>query len=126
MPRTTVSSTRKAVAERDIEPEPEDETSARVPVATTNDAVVEASQRLVSAWASGTEAILRGVFNVQNALLDADLSLIESIASDSRAAGQQWGESLRLGQEATLDMLRAASRAVRTAEDSGIASTASG
>ena len=124
MPRTTTSSTRKAVPQGDTEPE--DETSTRVSTASTNDAVVDASQRLFSAWTDGTEAILRGVFSAQNALLDADLSLIERMASDSRTAGEQWGEALRLGQEATLDILRSASRAIRKVEDSSIVSTASG
>ena len=75
------------------------------------DVSTEAGRRALSAWVNGTEATLLGTFDVQNAALDASLSVLEAADNSSREALQQWAEAARQAQQAALEAWRTSMRA---------------
>ena len=92
-----------------------DEASAEVvqsEMSETVDTLSDASTKLVISFGNSAEAFLRGAFQVQNALVEAELQMIGTAAEATQAAGKQWLEAVRQGQEAALELVRASTRAV--------------
>jgi hypothetical protein len=78
----------------------------------------DVSRKLFDAWVEGAEAALRASFELQNAGLNASLSLLESTAAAERAALQQWDAAAHQAQQAALEAFRAQVRAAQRASES--------
>src|SRR5436853_4507332 len=68
------------------------------------------SKQILDAWASTTEATLKASFDLQNAAIDSGRSLIGPEGNSNQALYQQWANSVRMAQQATLDALDATKR----------------
>jgi hypothetical protein len=67
----------------------------------------EANRKLFQAYAQGVEAAIRGGFEVQNAVFAAGQSVLDASTTSSRNVVQQWTESAREAQQATLELWQA-------------------
>jgi hypothetical protein len=68
---------------------------------------LEANRKLFNAYAQGVEAVLKGGFEVQNAIFAAGMSFLDASTNSSRNVVQQWTEAAREAQQATLDAWQA-------------------
>jgi hypothetical protein len=78
--------------------------------AATEDAT-DISRKLFDAWVAGAEAALQASFELQNASLNASMSLLEATAATERTALQQWDAAAHKAQQAALEAFRAQVRA---------------
>lgn len=107
MPRTP-----SRAASRRTERAAEAESGAREVVAQSADTMESAASKLISAYADGTQVLLEAAFTIENAIVEAELALFGTAADTARTAGKQWVDALRIGQEATIDLVRGLTQAV--------------
>jgi hypothetical protein len=69
---------------------------------------LEVGRVVFRAWATGTEGTLQAMFDVQNAVVQAELSVLDAVADGYRAAGRQWADAALQVQQAVLDSVEAA------------------
>jgi hypothetical protein len=78
----------------------------------------EAGRKLFEVWANGVDATLKATFDVENAALEAGISVLEATGSADQALLRQWAEAARQAQAAALEAFRANLRATQQAVDS--------
>ena len=71
----------------------------------------EANRKLFNAYAQGIDAAVKNTFEVQNAVLAAGMSFLDTSTDSSRNVVQQWTEAARQAQQATLGVWQASVQA---------------
>ena len=71
----------------------------------------EANRKLFNAYARSMEAAVKNAFEVQNAVLAAGMSFLDTSTNSSRNVVQQWTEATRQAQQATLEVWQASAQA---------------
>ena len=74
------------------------------------------SKQVLDVWATSTEATLKASFDLQNAVIDAGRSLMGPAGNPNQAMYQQWADSVRMAQKATLDALEATKKLTKQFE----------
>ena len=93
-------------------------TAAAQATRTYVDESAEVNRRLLTAWSGGAEAVVRTMFDAQNAAFQAGLALFDAVSSSNRTAIEQWAEATRQTQQALWDVWRASLRISDRAADS--------